>query len=236
MLKAKQTCSFLWGLQLDLESQVKNWLQIIKQNHDPEDLYNLTDLYEVASFVLKGSTPLASLNYAPLALVTSQLEIKTKAHTEIQALKSMFAKLTEMFKNLLQQSNQRNLGPPPTCASGEVISKCNFCGVPGHFMQECKIMQEYMQLGKCKHNAEGKIVLPLGTVIPQHITDAWLCNCIDKYHQMNPGQTMAVQMLLEIGMPNAPTTSAYPEASQFSVSKVVHFEPEVGQPGMYAYK
>ena len=59
MSKAEQTQSFLQGLQLNLESQVKNQLQIIKQNHNPEDLYNLTDLYKAASFVLKGSAPLA---------------------------------------------------------------------------------------------------------------------------------------------------------------------------------
>ena len=101
MLKAKQTRSFLQGLQPELESQVKNQLQIIKQNHDLEDPYDLTDLYKAASFVLKGSMPLASLNYAPLAPVVAQPKVKTKAHTKIQVLKSVFAVLTETFKNLL---------------------------------------------------------------------------------------------------------------------------------------
>ena len=102
MLTAEQSWSFLQGLQPELESQVRNWLQIIKQNHDPEDLYDLTDLYKAASFILKGSAPLAQLNYMPLAPATTQPEIKTEAQLEIQALKSVFAELTEMFKNLLQ--------------------------------------------------------------------------------------------------------------------------------------
>ena len=63
-------------------------------------------------------------------------------------------------------------------------------------MQECEIAQEYMWLGKCKHNAEGKIVLPLGAVIPRHITGAWLHDCIDEYHQLNPSQIVKAWRVL----------------------------------------
>lgn len=121
-------------------------------------------------------------------------------------------------------------------ATGKATSKCNFCGVLGHFMCKCEIAQEYMWLGKCKHNTEGKIVLPSGVVIPQHITGAWLCNRMNEYHRLNPSQIVAAQMLMEMAAPIAPTPQAYPKARQFSVLKVVCFNPEVGQPGMFTYK
>lgn len=224
----------MWGLQPDLESQVRNKLQIIKLYHNLQDPQDLTDLYNVASFILQGSPSAASLILSPLA--SALLEVKMKTQSEMQALKTAFTKFTKMFKNLLQQSSQRSLGLPPTCPTGEAMSKCNFCGVPGHFMCKCKVAAEYMCLSKCKCNAKGKIVLLAGEVVPQHITEAWLHDCIDKYHQINPGQIAAEQMLMEMAASIAQITPTLPEASQFSISKVVHFNPEVGQPGVFAYK
>ena len=169
-------------------------------------------------------------------LGSALLKVKTKTQSEIQALKTTFAEFTEMFKNLLQQSSQRSLGPPPVCPLGEATSKCNFCGVPGHFMCECKVAVEYMRLGKCKRNVEGKIVLPAGGVMPQHITGAWLHDRVNKYHWINHRQIAAAQMLMEMAALIAQWTPTLPEVSQFSISKAVCFDPEVGQPGVFTYK
>ena len=236
MSQAEETWLFLQGLQPDLKNWVKNWLQIIKPNHNPQDPYDLTDLYNVASFVLQGSVPATSQLHLPLALAPAQPKIKTKTQTEIQALKSTFAELTEMFENSMQQSNQRSLVPPPARAAGEAASKCNFCGLPGHFMRECKVAAEYMHLGKCKCSVEGKIVWPAGGVVPWHITGAWLRDHINGYHWINPGQIMAAQMLMELAAPITQEAPAFPKVSQFSVSKVVCFDLKAGQLRVFAYK
>ena len=171
MPQAEQTWSFLPGLQPNLESQVRNQLQIIKPNHNLQDPHDLTDLYNAASFVLQGSALVALLILLPLE--SALLEVKTETQSEIQALKTVFAKFTEMFKNLLQQSSQRSPGPLPTCPLGEATSKCNFCGVPRHFMHKCEVVAEYMHLSKCKCNVQGK-----------HIMDSHgLCNW---YSQLTP--------------------------------------------------
>ena len=115
--------------------------------------------------------------------------------------------------------------------------KCNFCGGIGHFMRECEITSEYMRLGKCKRNVENKIVLPSGSVVPRNITGAWLCNRIDEYHRLNPNQQGTTQMLCEISAPA--TASAFihiEEEPEVEAPKKVRFEPEVGQPGVYALK
>ena len=72
--------------------------------------------------------------------------------------------------------------------------------------------------------------------MPQHITGAWLCDCVDEYHQINLRQITAAQMLMEMAAPSTQMMPMLPEASQFSVSKAVRFDPEVGQPGVFAYK
>ena len=175
------------------------------------------DLYNAASFVLQGSASAALLMLLPLGLVL--LEVKTETPLEIQALKTTFTEFMEMFKNLLQQSSQRSPGPPPTHPLGEVTSKCNFCGVSRHFMRKCKVAAEYMPFGKCKCNVKGKIVLSARGVVPRHITEAWLRNCVDEYHWINLRQITAAQMLMEMAAPIAQRTLTLPEASQFSISK-----------------
>ena len=104
-------------------------------------------------------------------------------------------------------------------------------------MRECEIASEYMQLGKCKRNIKNKIVLPSGSVVPRNITGAWLCDRIDEYHRLNPNQQGTAQMLCEISAPA--TASAFvhiEEEPDADVPKKVRFEPEVGQPGVYALK
>jgi hypothetical protein len=87
-------------------------------------------------------------------------------------------------------------------------SVCNFCGLPGHFIRECKAVVEYTRAGKCKRNPEGRVVLPAGSMVPRSIIGTWLRNRVDEYHQQNPGQ-MAVQMLFKVAAyTTAPPTDA----------------------------
>jgi hypothetical protein len=42
---------------------------------------------------------------------------------------------------------------------------CNFCG-KGHYIRDCDLVNDYAHAGKCKHNNEGKVILPTGAFIP----------------------------------------------------------------------
>ena len=77
------------------------------------------------------------------------------------------------------------------------MSICNFFGIPGHYIWECKIVEEFIQFGKCKCNLEGKVVLPSGAMVLHGITGTWLHNRVDEWHWQNPGQ-LAAQMLFEV--------------------------------------
>jgi hypothetical protein len=65
---------------------------------------------------------------------------------------------------------------------------CNFCGELGHFISQCPKLALYISQGKCKRNAEGKIVLPSGTFISRSVVGNWLADRFDEYHRLNPGQ------------------------------------------------
>ena len=97
--------------------------------------------------------------------------------------------------------------------SGPSTSICNFCGIPGHYIWECEIVEEFIQFGKCKHNLEGKVVLPSGAMVPRGITGTWLCNRVDEWHRQNPGQ-LAAQIFFEVTMPQDMTALVKEAASQ----------------------
>jgi len=220
------------GLQPELEQQVKQRLQLKKPDHNPQDPYDLEDIYDAASYVLQGMAPVATSSLtSQTASALPAAEIKTEIQT---ALATAVATLGEMFKNALEAQNlgNRSKGLGNSRLAGEATSKCNFCSIPGHFMRECEIVAEYIRMGKCKRSPKGKIVLPSGAVVPHHITGAWLRDRIDEYHRQNPGQMGAAQMLYEM---SRSTTTATPPIATKSVW-FARAEPEPGQAGVYAFK
>ena len=52
-------------------------------------------------------------------------------------------------------------------------------------------VQEYIQLGRCKHSSEGKIVLPCGSFVPRDIPGDFLKVRIDEWHRRNPERLRA---------------------------------------------
>jgi hypothetical protein len=201
MSEAKEMQGFLCVLQPELENQVRQQLQIMDPQHDPQDPYELRKLYEAAAYCLLGSMPAGSMGVVrsttSLAPQPPPVNIKAELQTEVQsAIKSAVAEMTEMFKNVFAaqaqfssaaQANQSQVRAPTIARPlQDQGSKCNFCGGIGHFMCDCKVVNEYMRMGKCKRNHENRVVLPSGATVPRSITGTWLRNCIDEYHQLNP--------------------------------------------------
>ncbi|KAH9025616.1 hypothetical protein EDB84DRAFT_1564013 [Lactarius hengduanensis] len=230
MSQAEQTRAFMRGLQPEMEQQVKQRLQLKFPDHNQQDPYNPDELYDAASYVIQGRTPATiSGPTATGATASTSAEIKTEIQS---AMASAIATMGEMFKSALEsQSPGDRARSTGNTRQTEQSTKCNFCGVPGHFVRECEIVAEYMRLGKCKRSVEGKIVLPSGAFLPRGITGTWLRDRIDEYHKQNPGQVGAAQMLLEM---SGPTTVAEP-----TTTKTVRFAeecPEPGQAGVYAFR
>jgi hypothetical protein len=251
MLQAEEMQGFLHVLQPELESQVRQRLQITDLQHDPQDLYKLGKLYEAAAYCLLGSVPAGSMGVirsaTTLAPQPPPVNIKSELQNKVQsAIKSVVAEMTEMFKNIfaaqaqftgaVQTSQSQARAPTIVRPPQDQGSKCNFCGEIGHFMCDCKVVNEYVHMGKCKHNHENRIVLPSGATVPRSITGAWLRDRIDEYHRLNPNQQGAVQMLCEVASMVTVATLIQAEAEPSKQNKVTHFEPELGQPGVYAYR
>ena len=57
---------------------------------------------------------------------------------------------------------------------------------------------EYIRIGKCKRNIDGKVVLLSGAFVPREITGGNLKDRVDKWHRRNPGQLATGQMMFTV--------------------------------------
>ncbi|KAG5349659.1 hypothetical protein C0989_002491 [Termitomyces sp. Mn162] len=69
-------------------------------------------------------------------------------------------------------------------------STCHFRGKIGHTMVHgmCMKLEQMIQQGKVCQNAEEKIILPSGTMIPNYFGKQLYMECIEEWHRLNPGQ------------------------------------------------
>jgi hypothetical protein len=225
----EQSRTFFRGLQPHLEVKVRQRLQQKLIDHFPDDPYPITDIYEAVSYVLMGtaSAMMAQIqNSGPTSAalpvpVPAQIQASPAAadssSVKLEAMATAITSLTEMFKNVLQ-TQQAGVAKPRagiatagTNAAGSGV--CNFCGVPGHFIRECEVVEEAIRFGKCKRSPEGKVVLPTGAHVPRSITGAWLRDRVDEWHRQNPGQ-MAAQMYCEVTAAPPVSAPSYATAGQ----------------------
>jgi len=76
----------------------------------------------------------------------------------------------------------------PMNRGGQVSNvACNFCR-EDHFIRECKLVAKYIKTGRCKRDAEGKVVLPSGAYIPREILGKNMHKRCDEWHRRNPNQ------------------------------------------------
>src|SRR5712692_9035029 len=192
---------FLRGLQPTLEVCINQRLQQKFLDHCPDDPYDLSATYEAISFVLMGMSSTTLAQGPTPSNPSASLATSSQDHTsaKIEALMAAIASLSEMFKSTIQ-TQPAGARPRPPAAVGTGApgpSICNFCSGAGHYIWECEVVNEYIHTGKCKHSADGKVVLTSGMMVPCSITGAWLHDCIDEWHRLNSGQ-MATQMLFKV--------------------------------------
>ena len=250
----EQSRTFFRGLQPQLEAKVRQRLQQKLIDHFPDDPYPITDIYDAVSYVLmgtasammtQGSGPSSFPIPTPAPTQPQASPAADQSSVKLEAMATAITSLTEMFKNVLltQQAGAakpRNTGVATAGTNAAGSGVCNFCGVPGHFIRECEVVEEAIRFGKCKRSPEGKVVLPTGAHVPRSITGAWLRDRVDEWHRQNPGQ-MAAQMYFEVTAAPPVSAPSYATAGHSLVGcpePSVASRPGPGQmpAGVYALK
>jgi hypothetical protein len=84
---------------------------------------------------------------------------------------------------------------------------CIFCGQSGHFISDCLVCASYINEGKCKKNADGKVVLPNGQFTPRNIPGRFIKDRIDEWRRRNPDSTVSSSLMYGIAPSPVPSPS-----------------------------
>ncbi|KNZ78651.1 hypothetical protein J132_11094 [Termitomyces sp. J132] len=194
----EECCLFQQGIPTSLWSKIIRRLKITFPNHHPEDPYDVDQVFKGAKWVLKGtdtsmtktsngtsgihlSSPIVNLPTTPLAAPKQEtLELATTT-----AIVSALEHLEALLTNGNAQPHQQFTN-----------STCHFCGETGHTMVQgtCIKLEQMILQGKICRNAEGKIVLLSGAMIPNYFGKQLYMECIEEWHRLNPGQIVTSRL------------------------------------------
>jgi hypothetical protein len=191
--EAEQSRAFTRGFQPDLWGRISQRLQLKFPDQFPDDPYSLDAIHEAARYVLHGTS--SALLTSSIATSTPAVARPTTApEIKMEDITTIIERLTDTFVKALAASNN-NYGDRPPRPPRESNPGCNFCGDLDHFVRECQIALEFIRLGKCKRNVEGKITLPSGAFLPRDIPGKYYKDRIDEWHRRNPNQLAAGAMM-----------------------------------------
>jgi hypothetical protein len=203
----EQQRGYLRAFQPRLLGAITNRLQMKHPDHHPNIPHTIKDVYEAARFILQSATTAPQNYFAPTPSNVNPPFVpdgtvsiaKREPSVKQEDLGTMF---TEFTKSIVEAINQSNRSQPNQGAlapnSAPRSTGCNFCG-GAHFIRECLKVEEMIREGKCKRNAEGKVVLPSGAYVPRDIPPGLLSERIEEWHRRNPNQLAAATLLHTIG-------------------------------------
>ncbi|ETW75998.1 hypothetical protein HETIRDRAFT_422610 [Heterobasidion irregulare TC 32-1] len=201
ILAAEQECAFARGFQLELWARILQCLQLKFPNHFPDGPYNLQDIHDTARFILHGT--MSAYNTTSTDISQAAPAVPPTNAIKAKDLATMFERLTNTFVKSIAAQGMSRPANRPSQQPGQGGDNCMFCGSPEHFMCTCPDVTKYIQIGKCKRNIEGKVVLSSGAFVPREIIGSNLKDQVDKWHRRNPGQLATGQMIFMVNA--APT-------------------------------
>jgi hypothetical protein len=232
--QAEQSRAFLRGFHTELRELVTHRLELKYPDHHPDDPYDLEYIHEAVKFVLHGTGPSAFQTRLTSPHTSSETSDSSK-FVKAEDVTSMLETLAQTLVKALVPAQSTSSG-----TSSEFQPRppnnglCNFCGGSGHFISDCKMLVQYIIDGKCKKNAEGKVVLPSGAFPPRSLGGRNLSERIDEYHRRNPKQLAAAQvssnttLMYDIVSPQVPTIlsrdSDTTQRSSYQLSTAEHID------------
>ena len=172
---------FAKGFQCEIWNRILCRLQIKFPDHFPDDPYPLDNIFQAAQFVLHGTA--SSHSASPFA---SDPPVASRA---IEDLLGHLIDAVTLLKSspLLSPSFASSLPKLRTYSRPGATSTCNFCGSATHLIKRCPEAAAYIRIGKCRRNAEGRIVLPTGSYVARDVPGDFLKFRIDEWHRRHPG-------------------------------------------------
>ncbi|KAF8232922.1 hypothetical protein L208DRAFT_1269648, partial [Tricholoma matsutake] len=210
--EAEQSRAYVRGFQPGLWTRIARRLELKFPNHYPDDPYPLNNIHNTAKFILAGSNTSNSVIHQSTSSLHSTLNIGNTGTLspgtitiKTKDLNAMFERFASTIATHIEGTKNPRTNSADRQAHIDALL-CIFCGLSGHFIPDCMVCQSYLNEGKCKQNAEGKIVLPNGQFTPRSIPGRFIKEHIDEWWKHNPDATPAATLLFSIA-PSAPSTS-----------------------------
>ncbi|KAJ7660652.1 hypothetical protein DFH06DRAFT_1268967 [Mycena polygramma] len=186
----------------NLWERVERRLQVKKPDVHPEDPYDIADLNEAVEFAL------ATTSNSPVSSATSQVSAsQSMPDVKAEPITALLESMNGLIKVLTAQQQSRP-PPNPNPPRNRDDMSCSYCSENGHFIIRCPHVEEDIQAGKCKRNADGRVTLPSGAFVPGRIEGRNLRARVEEWHRQNPGQLAAAQLLLGVATQHLASTSS----------------------------
>ncbi|KAF7344736.1 hypothetical protein MVEN_01634300 [Mycena venus] len=214
--EGEQSRSFLRAMQPStLAADIRLHLKVNHPKAHPADPLPVADLYEAAEYALAGSGSSLALDVhtAPSISSTSSAP-RFYPNNHRTALVGTMAKLIEVLamqkpSETSNENSQKKMRP----------DGCGYCSDLSHFINQCPHVLADIQAGKCRRNTDGRVVLPTGAFVPRTITGKDLRSRIEKWHEQNPGQMAAAQLLVEVAVNHSPSPSSSPSTGIYTLTE-----------------
>lgn len=200
----EQQRGYLRAFQPRLLGAINNRLQMKYPDHHPNIPHTVKEVYEAARFLLQSANTAPQNFFAPTPpnvnppfVPDGAVSIaKREPSIKKEDLGSLFSEFTKTILDALshKQGDHSHDSSNPHTGTSSRRPGCNFCG-GAHFIRECLKVEEMIKIGKCKRNAEGKVVLPSGAFVPRDIPGNLLSERIEEWHRRNPNQIAAVTLI-----------------------------------------
>ncbi|KAF7348977.1 hypothetical protein MVEN_01418600 [Mycena venus] len=213
--EAEQSRSFLRAMQpSSLAADIRLHLKVNHPKAHPADPLPVADLYEAAEYALAGSGSSLALDIstAPAIIsVPAPTAVEIKPDPGIAALLGTMTKLIEVLATQNSsggQSTGNGSAPKRNRPDG-----CGYCSSLDHFINDCEQVLADIKDGLVRRNTDNRVVLPSGAFVPKGITGKDLRARVMKWHEQNPGQRAAAQLLVGVAASDLSATISTPSST-----------------------
>ncbi len=165
--------------------------------------YEIKEIYEAATWALQGTSNIMVI--APPLHNTPQSASQSTDYVKTEQLGSILTEFTKIIIDAMKLVSNTNtnwtMGQTANKGNSSNSIACNFCGGP-HFIRDCGEVTEYVKVGKCKRNIEGKVVLPSGVYVLREMPGINIKERCDEWHHQNPNQLASGSLFNAVVLPS----------------------------------
>jgi Aspartyl protease len=166
---------------------IEHRLSIKLPDHHPDDVYDMTDVHDAATWILSHTESRLQAPSSPSTVpgrAPPSTRLSIPDPPKVKAEESELTKVLQNMQAALEKLTQAVEKPAPR--SGQPSRACSFCGDANHFLKNCTVLSDYVNEGKCSRSQEGRVKLASSREIPMSSSGKTLWERIDNYIKANP--------------------------------------------------